>query len=145
MWPRLPFLALSIAFALPPFISMWSDTSLTFILPSCLQGCVCQAALSGLPPSSAALSPGLNVMNEGDAGREWRGSGADGWGGGVSLEKKGKNNGNIRMQQISGKEMLLHGEWVGWKAHWTDITNIIWCKGSYRGSCWLVLFKTPNY
>lgn len=42
------------------------SASLALILWGCLQGCVRQALLSGLPPSSAPLSLELTMMNERD-------------------------------------------------------------------------------
>lgn len=97
----------------PPFIPTLSGSSLTFILRGCLQGCVRQALLSALPPSSAPLSLGLTVMNERNTeGREKRTDEDEG-----GCRFCWRNDGKKRGQQIRVRERCSLNR-NGWRDDW---------------------------
>lgn len=96
----------SLSFHLPHlhtvrYLSPLLSLSLTFILPGCLQGCVRQALLSGLPPSSAPLSLELTVMNERGRKKD------EGGGGRLSFCRKDEGGRYKRATNQSAREMLL--------------------------------------
>ena len=68
-----PPLSLSLSLCHPFPLSRFISLSLTFILRGCLQGCVRQALLSRLPPSSVPLSLELTMMNERERERQREG------------------------------------------------------------------------